>query len=103
MNVEEFNVEVRPITNNLMESAPSPASELPATASAAALVRSNSLIWTIAREELKSFFDAVPLAGISVTKGLLNQVAKRIRNMNDKLETAEQRPTIQNFWISRPQ
>ena len=73
----------------------------PATASATAVVRSNSLIWTISREELESFLEADPAAGVSVMKGLLRQVARRIRSMNEKLATAEQRASIQNFWTSR--
>lgn len=73
----------------------------PATASATAVVRSSSLIWTISREELNAFLEADPAAGVSVMKGLLRQVAQRIRSMNEKLATAEQRASIQNFWTSR--
>ncbi|MES2661046.1 MAG: cyclic nucleotide-binding domain-containing protein [Verrucomicrobiota bacterium] len=73
----------------------------PATASATAVVRTGGLIWTISREELDSFLAADPEAGISVMKGLLRQVARRIRSMNEKLATAEQRASIQNFWTSR--
>jgi CRP/FNR family cyclic AMP-dependent transcriptional regulator len=73
----------------------------PATASATAVVRTNCLIWTLTREELDSFLAADPVAGISVMKGLLRQVARRIRSMNEKLATAEQRASIQNFWTSR--
>ena len=73
----------------------------PATASATAVVRTGGLIWTLTREELESFLAADPVAGISVMKGLLRQVARRIRSMNEKLATAEQRASIQNFWTSR--
>ncbi len=73
----------------------------PATASATAVVRTAGLIWTLTREEFESFMAADPVAGISVMKGLLRQVAKRIRSMNEKLATAEQRASIQNFWTSR--
>ncbi len=73
----------------------------PATASATAIVRSPSLIWTISREELEGFLAADPEAGIAVMKGLLRQVARRIRSMNEKLATAEQRGSIHNFWNSR--
>jgi CRP/FNR family cyclic AMP-dependent transcriptional regulator len=73
----------------------------PATASATAVVRTNCLIWTLTREELESFLAADPVAGVSVMKGLLRQVAQRIRSMNEKLATAEQRASIQNFWTSR--
>ena len=73
----------------------------PATASATAVVRTGGLIWTLTREELESFLAADPVAGISVMKGLLRQVARRIRSMNEKLATAEQRASIHNFWTSR--
>lgn len=73
----------------------------PATASATAIVRSSSLIWTISREELEGFLAADPEAGVAVMKGLLRQVARRIRSMNEKLATAEQRGSIHNFWTSR--
>lgn len=73
----------------------------PATASATAVVRTGGLIWTLTREELESFLAADPVAGVSVMKGLLRQVARRIRSMNEKLATAEQRASIQNFWTSR--
>ena len=73
----------------------------PATASATAVVRTGGLIWTLTREELEAFLVADPVAGISVMKGLLRQVARRIRSMNEKLATAEQRASIQNFWTSR--
>lgn len=49
------------------------------------------------------FLAADPEAGISVMKGLLRQVAKRIRTMNEKLATAEQRASIHHFWTARPQ
>lgn len=73
----------------------------PATASATAVVRTGGLIWTLTREELESFLAADPEAGVSVMKGLLRQVARRIRSMNEKLATAEQRASIHNFWTSR--
>ncbi|MES2440144.1 MAG: cyclic nucleotide-binding domain-containing protein [Verrucomicrobiota bacterium] len=73
----------------------------PATASATAIMRTSGLVWTISREELEAFLAADPAAGVSVMRGLLRQVAKRIRSMNEKLATAEQRASIQNFWTSR--
>ncbi len=73
----------------------------PATASATAIVRKAGLIWSLSREELEGFLAADPAAGVSVMRGLLRQVARRIRSMNEKLATAEQRASIQNFWTSR--
>lgn len=75
----------------------------PATASATAVVRAPGLIWVISRSELDGFLDADPAAGVSVLRGLLRQVARRIRNMNEKLATAEQRASLHNFWTQEPQ
>lgn len=72
----------------------------PATASATAVVRSSGLIWSLSRQEFDAFLTADPEAGVAVMKGLLKQVAKRIRSMNEKLSTAEQRASLHNFWTS---
>lgn len=75
----------------------------PATASATAVVRSSGVIWSLSRDELEAFMAADPAAGVSVMRGLLRQVAKRIRSMNEKLVTAEQRASLHNFWTASPQ
>jgi CRP-like cAMP-binding protein len=75
----------------------------PATASATAVVRNAGLIWSLSREELEAFLAADPAAGISVMKGLLRMVAKRIRSMNEKLASVEQRASLHNFWTARTQ
>jgi len=36
-------------------------------------------------------------------RGLLRQVSKRIRSMNEKLATAEQRASFHNFWTTGAQ
>jgi CRP-like cAMP-binding protein len=72
----------------------------PATASATAVVRSGGLIWSLSSEEFEAFLAADPAAGVAVMRGLLRQVAKRIRSMNEKLATAEQRASFHNFWTS---
>ncbi|MES2474845.1 MAG: cyclic nucleotide-binding domain-containing protein [Verrucomicrobiota bacterium] len=73
----------------------------PAAASATAIVRTGGLIWSLSREELEAFIAADPLAGTMVLKGLLRQEARRIRSMNEKLASAEQRSSLQNFWTAR--
>lgn len=73
----------------------------PAMASATAIMRTSGLVWALSRDELEAFLDADPAAGVSVMRGLLRQVARRIRSMNEKLASAEQRASIQNFWTSR--
>lgn len=75
----------------------------PATASATAIVRTSGVIWSLSRAELEAFLTADPGAGVAVMRGLLQQVAKRIRSMNEKLVTAEQRASLHNFWTTGPQ
>jgi len=72
----------------------------PAAASATAIIRNSGLIWALTREELDSFQAADPAAAASVLRGLLCQVSKRIRKMNEKLATAEQKTSLHNFWSS---
>lgn len=70
----------------------------PATASATAIFRSSGLVWALSREELDAFQAADPIAAVAILRGLLRQVSKRIRVMNEKLATAEQRASFHNFW-----
>ncbi|MCX6876479.1 MAG: cyclic nucleotide-binding domain-containing protein [Verrucomicrobia bacterium] len=72
----------------------------PATASATAICRSNGLVWVLTRDEMDAFLEADPAAGVSVLRGLLRQESKRIRRMNEKLASAEERAT--NFWSAGP-
>ena len=75
----------------------------PATASATAIFRSSGFVWALSREELDAFQDADPAAAVSVLRGLLRQVSKRIRSMNEKLATAEHKASFHNFWSTEPQ
>jgi CRP/FNR family cyclic AMP-dependent transcriptional regulator len=75
----------------------------PGTASATAVARSSGLIWVLSRDELNGFLEADPVAGVAVLKGLLREVSYRIRAMNEKLATAEQRASMHNFWTTGPQ
>ncbi len=75
----------------------------PATASATAIVRTPGLIWMLSREELDTFLASDPAAGVAVLRGLLRQVARRVRSMNKKLISAEQKASLHNFWESDPE
>lgn len=72
----------------------------PGKASATVIARGTCVIWTLSHEELDSFLAADPLAGVGVLKGLLAQMARRIRSTNEKLLTAEQRASFHEFWSS---
>ncbi len=75
----------------------------PATASATAVSRSNGLVWALSRAEFDAFQEADPAAAVAVLRGLLRQMSKRIRRMNEKLTTAEERASLHNFWSTAPQ
>jgi CRP-like cAMP-binding protein len=75
----------------------------PATASATAIFRSDGLVWALSREELDASLEADPAAAVSVLRGLLRQVSKRIRHMNEKLVTVEQKSWLHHFWTTSPQ
>ncbi len=70
----------------------------PATASATVIARSDTLIWTISAGELNVLFEADPVASLSIMKGLLCQVSKRIRNMNEKLAMSELKASFHDYW-----
>lgn len=70
----------------------------PGAASASAIARVNSLVWSLSRAELDSFLEADPVVGVSVLRALLGQMSKRIRAMNDKLATAEKKSSLHDFW-----
>ena len=75
----------------------------PATASATAICRSDSQVWALSRREWDAFEQADPVAGVFVLRGLLREVSRRIRRMNAKLVTAEQKASLHNFWTTGPQ
>jgi CRP/FNR family cyclic AMP-dependent transcriptional regulator len=70
----------------------------PDTASATAIFRSSGLVWSLSREELDAFLEADPAAGVPVLRGLLCQVSKRIRSMNEKLTSVEETNSLHNYW-----
>ena len=72
----------------------------PGTASATAISRGESLIWSLSRPELDSLLEDDPVVGMKILRGLLSQMARRIRMMNDKLTTAETKSSLHEFWGS---
>jgi CRP-like cAMP-binding protein len=66
----------------------------PAKASATAVCREPRLIWALSRQELDSFLQADSAAGEAVLKGLLCLMARRIRNMNEKLALVMQQGSL---------
>ena len=72
----------------------------PGTASATAISRGDSLIWSLSRSELDSLLGDDPVVGVKILRGLLSQMARRIRLMNEKLTTAETKSSLHEFWGS---
>lgn len=70
----------------------------PTQASATVIARDNSLIWSITRDELDSLVESDSAAGLAVMKGLLRQLSRRIRQMNDKLAASEHKASFHDFW-----
>lgn len=70
----------------------------PATASATVIARSECLIWCFSAEELDSFYEADPAAGLAFTKGLLKISCKRIRGLITKLAESQEISAIHSFW-----
>lgn len=70
----------------------------PATASASVIARSECLIWSVTRSELDGLVAADPIVGLDVMKGLLRQLSRRIRRMNEKLATSERNPIFHDYW-----
>lgn len=66
----------------------------PGNASASVIVRSPSVIWSLTRDELDAFVEADPAVGMAVFRGLLAQVSRRIRSMNEKLAQADKNGSV---------
>ena len=72
----------------------------PSSASATVISRSESLVWSLTRDELDALTDADPVAALFATKGILRQLSKRIRVMNEKLAASERKSDFHHFWTS---
>lgn len=69
----------------------------PITASANVTSVGECLIWKLTRDDLDSIFNADPVVGNLVLKGLLKQVSGRVRRMNKKL-LANEKEVFFDFW-----
>ena len=70
----------------------------PASASASVIARSECLVWRITGDELGAFFAADSQGGVELMQGLLRLASKRIRAMNAKLVTSEEKASFHDFW-----
>lgn len=70
----------------------------PATASASVTAKTFSQVWRADREAIEQFVEAYPAAGSRLLMGIVAEMSRRIRHMNEKLTTAELEAALQSFW-----
>jgi len=70
----------------------------PATASASVTSKSFAQIWRADRQAIEDYVEAYPAAGSRLVIGILAEMSQRIRNMNEKLATAELEASLRGYW-----
>lgn len=70
----------------------------PGTASASVTAKSFAQIWRANRTAIDEYVAAYPAAGSRLLIGILGEMSRRIRNMNEKLATAELEATLRGYW-----
>lgn len=70
----------------------------PAKASASVIAKSFSQVWKANRQDLDEFRKAYPEAAGDLMMGLLAEMSRRLRNMNDKLSATELQTALQEFF-----
>ncbi len=70
----------------------------PAAASASVTAKEFTQVWKANRADLEQFSDAYPAASAKLLTGMLSELSKRLRRMNEKLATREAEAAFQSFW-----
>ena len=70
----------------------------PSKASASVVAKSFSQVWKARRNDLDDFLNAYPEAAGRLMIGLLSEMSKRLRNMNQKLSNTELQSVLQEFF-----
>ncbi|GEM_PF-561700 len=70
----------------------------PGTASATVQAKQFSQIWKTRRDDLDAFLAAYPEAAGRLLIGLLSDMARRLRRMNDKLSNTELQGALQEYF-----
>ena len=70
----------------------------PGKASASVMAKSFSRVWKVRRNDLDDFLNAYPKAAGRLMIGLLSEMSKRLRNMNQKLSSTELQAALQEFF-----
>lgn len=70
----------------------------PGEASASVTAKEFSQVWKANRDDLEQFSEAYPAASARLLTGILAELSKRLRRMNEKLATREAEAAFQSFW-----
>ena len=70
----------------------------PGTASATVTAQEFSQIWAATRDDLNAFLEAYPAPAGRLLVGMVSEMSKRIRNMNEKLASVEMGVALQGFF-----
>jgi len=70
----------------------------PGKASASVVAKSFSQIWRARRNDLDDFLHAYPEAAGRLMIGLLSEMSRRLRNMNEKLSSTKLQNALQEFF-----
>jgi CRP/FNR family cyclic AMP-dependent transcriptional regulator len=70
----------------------------PGKASASVVAKSFSQIWRARRNDLEDFLHAYPEAAGRLMIGLLSEMSRRLRNMNEKLSSTKLQNALQEFF-----
>ena len=70
----------------------------PATASASVTAKEFTQVWKANRGDLEEFSTAYPAAANRLMAGLLAEMSKRLRRMNEKLSMREAEAAFHSFW-----
>ena len=70
----------------------------PGKASASVVAKSFSQVWKVRRNDLDDFLNAYPEAAGRLMIGLLCEMSKRLRNMNQKLSSSELQKALREFF-----
>lgn len=70
----------------------------PGKASASVVAKSFSQVWKVRRNDLDDFLNAYPEAAGRLMIGLLSEMSKRLRHMNQKLSSTELQTILREFF-----
>jgi CRP-like cAMP-binding protein len=70
----------------------------PSIASASVTAKEFSQVWRANRNDLEQFLTAYPAAAACLMRGLLGEMSRRLRRMNEKFAAREMEAAFESFW-----